>query len=335
MIVRAKRKALVILSGGQDSTTCLLWARHNYDEVHCLTFDYGQKHRVEIEAAKAIAALLGACSHTVLNVAGMLKGRSPLVNPDVPLETYTDYASMDKTIGNRVELTFVPLRNLLFLVIAGNHALAKDCNALVTGVCAMDNANYPDCTEAFIQSAEYTMREALGMHRPEFIFSKNEQLEIVTPLLHLSKAETINMAKMYHNWEEAYSLSHTCYAGEVPPCGKCHACVLRAEGFREAGVADPLVMKWAVIRTNAKAADFRSHFNPFGATSLNSLADRVLAEARKHQLWSTHAADVIRKLATEMVPTEIEWAVMEPIGNDPVLVFTGYPHVQDEGSHPD
>ena len=240
-----KRKAMVVLSGGQDSTTCLMWAKARYDEVHAITFDYGQKHRAEIHSAERVAALVGVSSHTVVNAAGMLKGRSPLVNPDVQLETYTDFNSMDSTIGNRIELTFVPLRNLLFLVIAANHALAKDCFDLVTGVCAMDNANYPDCTEAFILSAQSTIREALGMHRPDM--RSGPQIEIVTPLLFLSKAETVDLARQFPDWEAVMAESHTCYAGSVPPCGKCHACVLRAEGFRQAGVADPLVEKWHVL----------------------------------------------------------------------------------------
>lgn len=237
-------KALVILSGGQDSSTCLMWARDHYDEVHAITFDYGQKHRVEIDAARKVAALCGVASHEVVNVAGLLRGRSPLIDPATPLETYTGYEQMDKVIGNRVELTFVPLRNLLFIVVAANYALSKDCHTLVTGVCQMDNANYPDCSEMFILKTEMGLNEALGMTRPEYMASGKPRMEIVTPLLFLTKDETVHMAQQFENWQEVLAESHTCYAGQVPPCGKCHACTLRAEGFRRAGVADPLVEKW-------------------------------------------------------------------------------------------
>lgn len=240
------RKALVVLSGGQDSTTCLLWAKAHYDEVHAISFDYGQKHRIELEAAVTVANLAGVASHRVVNVAGTLKGRSPLVNPQEKLETYTDYESMDKTIGNRIELTFVPLRNLLFLVIAANHALSLDCYDVVTGVCAMDNANYPDCTENFIAAADFAMCEALGMHRADHIEAGGPQLRVIAPLLRLTKAETVHLAYNIDPTLADVMLaeSHTCYAGKVPPCGKCHACVLRAEGFRQAGTVDPLVHKW-------------------------------------------------------------------------------------------
>lgn len=238
----SKTSALVVLSGGQDSTTCLLWAKRNYDKVHSLAIDYGQKHRVELAAASTVARIVGVDSHYTVTAANILKGRSPLVNKDEQLETYTDFASMDKTIGDRVELTFVPLRNPFFLLVAANHALAMDCYDIVTGVCAMDNANYPDCTQPFVDSMQYMMNEALGFHRADYY---GRLLNIVTPLMQLTKAETVQLAMQYPEGLQALAYSHTCYAGEVPPCGKCHACVLRAEGFRQAGVVDPLVDRFS------------------------------------------------------------------------------------------
>jgi 7-cyano-7-deazaguanine synthase len=231
-------KALVVLSGGQDSSTCLLWAKAAYDEVHAITFDYGQRHLAEIEAASRVAEIVGVASHRIVNLTGTLLGRSPLVDPSAELETYTDYASMDKTIGDRVEKTFVPLRNLLFLVVAVNHALAKDCFDVITGVCASDNANYPDCTAPFISTTEWAIREALGMYSSA---APQRVVRIVTPLLELDKAGIVRLATTFPGWQEVIAASHTCYAGETPPCGKCHACVLRAEGFRQAAVVDPLI----------------------------------------------------------------------------------------------
>jgi 7-cyano-7-deazaguanine synthase len=247
-------KVLVVLSGGQDSTTCLLWAKQRYKEVFAVTFDYGQKHRVEIDAATCIASMVGVDLHRIINVSGTLRGRSPLINPHAELETYSDFNQMEGVIKDRVELTFVPLRNMLFLVLAANFALSLDCYDIVTGVCQMDNANYPDCTEDFVCATTFAMQEALGMNREDYIKADRPQLRVLTPLIALTKAETVKLASTFPDWERVMSMSHTCYAGETPPCGKCHACVLRAEGFRQAGIPDPLVERWEAIKARWPAA---------------------------------------------------------------------------------
>lgn len=229
------KKALVILSGGQDSTTCLFWAKKHFDEVHAITFNYGQRHVLEIDAAKAVAALAGVASHEVVDVPSCLVSASPLTS-DAELETYTDAEQMDAVIGDRREVTFVPMRNALFLTIAANRAEALGIPNLVTGVCQMDNANYDDCREVFINAAQDYINTALGHdHRG------TQAITIHTPLLFLSKAESVQLAQNIEGAFEALAFSHTCYAGVFPPCGKCHACVLRAAGFDEVGVADPLI----------------------------------------------------------------------------------------------
>lgn len=243
-----REKALVILSGGQDSTTCLLWAKQRYKEVFAVTFDYGQKHRIEIDAATCIAQMVGVDLHRIINVAGTLRGRSPLINPHAELETYSNFSQMENVIKDRVEVTFVPLRNMLFLTVAANVALSLDCYDLITGVCQMDNANYPDCTADFIAATTFAMQEALGMNRDDYIRRDGPQLRVLTPLISLTKAETVKLASTFPEWEKVMSMSHTCYAGETPPCGRCHACVLRAEGFRQAGVPDPLIERWRAIK---------------------------------------------------------------------------------------
>jgi 7-cyano-7-deazaguanine synthase len=230
-------KCMVVLSGGQDSTTCLFWAKKHFDEVHAITFDYGQRHCAEIEAARNVAALAGVASHEVVEVGPMLKSRSPLVDQSATLETYTDFASMDAIIGDRVEVTFVPMRNAFFLTLAANHAVAADCYDLVTGVCQEDNANYPDCREEFIALQQATVETALGLATGTFT--------IHTPLMHLSKAQSVDLALTLPGAMDALAHSHTCYAGQIPPCGECHACVLRAHGFAEAGIIDPLVERFA------------------------------------------------------------------------------------------
>lgn len=237
---------MVVLSGGQDSATCLLVAKRQYRHVHAITFDYGQRHRREIDCAKKIAELVGVDSHTVVDVRGLLLSRSPLVDKNATLETYNSYDEMDKVIGNRIELTFVPLRNPLFLLVAANHALARNCYTLMTGVCAMDNANYPDCTQAFLETCELLIEESLGMLRPDY---DGTSFTVRAPLLHKTKAETVLLADQSGALGYAVMANtHTCYAGEYPPCGKCHSCVLRAEGFREAGLPDPLVAKSPIRR---------------------------------------------------------------------------------------
>ncbi len=226
-------RALVVLSGGQDSTTCLFWAKTHYDEIHAVTFDYNQRHRREIDAARKIAHLADAASHEVVELGPILKGRSPLTNSTEELETYTDYQSMDAIIGDRVELTFVPMRNALFLTLAVNRAVCMEADAIITGVCQADNANYPDCRRIFIDSQEETAALALGI----------PYVPIKTPLMDLSKAESIDLTLRLPGAYTALAYSHTAYTGAYPPTTQDHASVLRAYGFEEAGVPDPLVVR--------------------------------------------------------------------------------------------
>jgi len=226
-------KAMVVLSGGQDSTTCLFWAKQKFKEVHAITFNYGQKHSIELDAAVKVAQMAEVQTHQFVNIPNLLRGRSPLVNPNEKLEQYTDYQSMDKIIGNRVELTFVPMRNAFFLTVAANYALERDIYDLVTGVCQQDNANYPDCRESFIGLQEATINEALGI----------TNFQIHTPLMDLSKAQSIDLAKTFDGCMDALAYSHTAYDGKYPPIGKDHASLLRAQGFLEADTPDPLIVR--------------------------------------------------------------------------------------------
>jgi 7-cyano-7-deazaguanine synthase len=235
------RTCLVVLSGGQDSTTCLFWAKQNFDLVKAITFDYGQRHIVELNAATAVASM-AKVDHEIVRVPNILKSRSPLTDPNTQLETYTDYKSMDQIIGDRVELTFVPMRNAFFLTLAANRALYHDIYDLVTGVCQMDDANYPDTREGFIRSQEETISKALGDE-------KKLPFVIHTPLIYKTKAETVKLAKELSGCWEALAYSHTCYAGRTPPCimterEACHACTLRQHGFEEAGELDPLIERY-------------------------------------------------------------------------------------------
>lgn len=225
--------ALVVLSGGQDSTTCLLWAKRRFDQVLAISFDYGQRHQREIGSARMVADICGAALE-VVKVGPILAGRSPLVNPGQDLERYQDFQQMDKTIGDRVELTFVPMRNALFLTLAANRAAVAGITNLVTGVCEADNANYPDCREVFVCQMQRMINAALG----------DEKFIIHTPLIRVSKAESVrNVYDMGMQAFATLAFTHTSYAGEYPPMDMNHANVLRAEGFRVARLPDPLIVR--------------------------------------------------------------------------------------------
>lgn len=232
-------KALVVLSGGQDSTTCLFWAvrRFGHQHVFALTFDYGQTHRLEIESAVRVAAMAGVV-HEVLEVPNCLVSSSPLTDPEADLERYEDAEQMEHVIGDRREKTFVPMRNALFLTLAANRAEAWDTHHIVVGVCQMDNANYDDCREVFIDAAEHYINTALGHdHRG------TQPIRILAPLMDLSKADTVRLAQELPGCWEALAYSHTSYDGRYPPTDMNHANVLRADGFEKAGLPDPLVVR--------------------------------------------------------------------------------------------
>lgn len=242
-------KALVVLSGGQDSVTTLFWAKKRFEEVHAITFDYNQRHRIEIEAAKKTAKLAGVASHEVVVLGPILEGRSPLTNSEESLEKYESYQEMDKVIGDRVELTFVPMRNTLFLTIAANRAVCKDVYTLVTGVCQADNSNYPDCRQAFINSISDAINDSLGFEIHYEYEAEGQLLLIVrkfniaTPLMNNSKAETVHLALSFEGCYEALAYSHTSYDGAYPPTDNNHSNVLRAQGFEDSGYPDPLVLR--------------------------------------------------------------------------------------------
>jgi 7-cyano-7-deazaguanine synthase len=216
--------ALVVLSGGQDSTTCLYWAidRFGRNAVSSLTFDYGQRHRVELECARKVASAAGV-SNTCLpiNTFSALGGDA-LTDRDIDVKN-----DIDVTSG--LPNTFVPGRNLIFLTFAAAFAYQGNIGNLVTGVAQTDYSGYPDCRAATIESLQESIR--LGM---------DSDIRIHTPLMHLSKQETVELAVKLGALD-AMLLTHTCYEGQRPPCGKCPACLLRAKGFADAGVIDPLV----------------------------------------------------------------------------------------------
>ncbi|NER37768.1 MAG: 7-cyano-7-deazaguanine synthase QueC [Oscillatoria sp. SIO1A7] len=224
-----KSKALCVLSGGQDSTTCAALACQQFDEVHAITFDYGQRHLIELESAIAIAKKLKLASHEIVELGPILKGTSPLVS-DNPLG---QYKSAEELPGG-VEPTFVPARNILFLTLAANRAAVRGIKDIFIGVCEADFAGYYDCRQVFVDA----MAKALG----EGVWGNPTSFVIHTPLMQLTKAESVKLAVdvLDDRFQEVLELTHTCYAGVRGGCGKCHACLIRDRGFREAGIEDPI-----------------------------------------------------------------------------------------------
>lgn len=277
-------KTLVVLSGGQDSTTCLAWARSftPTDEVHAVTFNYNQRHSRELKAARDVAELVGVASHEFISLgAHVMKSTSPLTSQN-PLEKYESFESMDKIIGDRVELTFVPMRNALFLNIAANRAVALGCEVIITGVCQADNANYPDCRESFIRAQELAINQALGLE------TSPSKLMIATPLMNLSKAGSIHMLLSMHNGYPLLAFTHTAYDGQYPPNGKDHASILRAHGFEEAGVPDPLVVR-AWMEGLMKLPGTPNYMHPTGQEKIDQLQYDI--ESMKLKLSMGHLSD--------------------------------------------
>lgn len=213
-----QKKALVLLSGGQDSTTCLTWALTKFDKVYAITFDYGQRHSIELNCARKIAKL----TKTPLHIQ-----KIPFFK-DLTHSALTNHKRKITAGKNSLPSTFVPGRNLIFLSIAAIYATKLKITDIITGVCQTDFSGYPDCRDEFVKSLEKTLR--LAIEKP---------FKIHTPLMFLTKAETVKMMRKFGKID-LLKYSHTCYKGTRPACGKCPACKLRLKGFKEAGEKDQI-----------------------------------------------------------------------------------------------
>jgi 7-cyano-7-deazaguanine synthase len=223
--------AVVLLSGGQDSTTCLFWAKKRFRHVHAVAFDYGQRHRSELETAREISKLAGLEHELVVLELGVLAqlGDSSLVSSS---ELAGSGGYVDEEMPEGLPTSFVPGRNLLFLGVAAAYAVKKDIKDIVTGVCETDYSGYPDCRESFVSA----MQEAVNQAMP----SSAGPIHIHTPLMHMDKSQVVHLAQLLGDtcWK-ALGLSITCYEGRRPGCGECPSCQLRAAGFEGAGLEDP------------------------------------------------------------------------------------------------
>ena len=214
--------ALVILSGGLDSTVCTALAARDHDEVLALTFDYGQRHRVELDRAAAVAAHYGA-EHLVVTLDASQWGGSALTDPAIEVPE----AALDSTA---IPVTYVPARNLVFLAVAMGVAEARNADVVYLGVNALDYSGYPDCRPEFVRAFEAAA--ALALKRGV----EGNPVGVHTPLIDLGKADIVRLGV---SLDAPLHLTWSCYRGDADPCGHCDACALRAKGFAEAGVTDP------------------------------------------------------------------------------------------------
>ncbi len=216
-------KALVIFSAGQDSTTCLVKALQDYEEVECVSFDYGQQHSVELERGKIICEKLGI-KQTIFTTDILTQiGDSALlsVNDDEVGKPHSSHADLPSS--------FVPNRNAFFITMSHAYAQKIDAHILVTGVCETDYSGYPDCRLDFIKKIEDTLNSG-----------SSSDIKIVTPLMHLDKADTFKLAEDIGALGLVLEDSHTCYVGNHEDkhdwgygCGECPACELREAGYNE------------------------------------------------------------------------------------------------------
>jgi 7-cyano-7-deazaguanine synthase len=214
---------IVVLSGGLDSTVCMGLAAAE-GEVLAVTFDYGQRHRIELERAEKVAARYGA-QQLVVKLDASQWGGSALT------DTSIDVPDFDQAAGSAaIPVTYVPARNLIFLSVAAGVAEARNADAIYLGVNALDYSGYPDCRPEFVASFAATV--ALAQKRGV----EGRPVQIRTPLIDLTKAQIVTLALSVG---APIELSWSCYRSGPVPCGTCDACALRAKGFAEAGVADP------------------------------------------------------------------------------------------------
>ncbi|MEH7443791.1 7-cyano-7-deazaguanine synthase QueC [Bacillus sp. JJ1122] len=207
-------KAVVVFSGGQDSTTCLFWAMGQFAEVEAVTFDYNQRHRTEIDCAKEITKELGI-RHHILDMS--------LLNQLAPNALTRDEIEVKDGEDGGLPSTFVPGRNLLFMSFAGVLASQVNAKHIVTGVCETDFSGYPDCRDIFVKSLNVTLN-----------LSMDENFVIHTPLMWLNKAETWKLADQLGAFDFVRTKTLTCYNGIIADgCGVCPACLLRKKGLDE------------------------------------------------------------------------------------------------------
>lgn len=220
------KKAIVLLSGGLDSTTALYLAQNEgFDEIYALTFRYGQKHDKELQCAQTIARTAGVKEHKIVTLLLNQWQGCALTDPDMEVEN-------GKIDRQDIPATYVPARNMVFLSVAASWADALDITDIYIGVSEVDYSGYVDCREEFIRAMEQAINlgTVIGAE-------KKRHITIHAPFMHMTKAEEV---KLGMKLGVDFSQTWTCYRGGESPCGTCDSCLLREKAFAEAGVKDPL-----------------------------------------------------------------------------------------------
>ncbi|MFC4100087.1 7-cyano-7-deazaguanine synthase QueC [Paenibacillus xanthanilyticus] len=232
MSKQEEKKAVIILSGGLDSTTCMGFAKEAGYELYPITFDYGQRHRIELANARKVAEFYGVAQRYKEVKLGFLRefGGSALTDDAIEVPKAADEAVQE----SEIPVTYVPGRNLMFLSIATSYAEAVGAEAIYIGVNALDYSGYPDCRPEFIAKVQEVMTLATR------VGVEGKPITIQTPLLDLTKADIVREGT---RMGVPYELTTSCYNGEVEACGECDSCRLRLKGFAEAGRVDPIPYK--------------------------------------------------------------------------------------------
>ncbi len=219
-------KAVVLLSGGLDSSTVLYLAQSEGYSCHALSFDYQQRHRCELAAAKEIAIGAKVAAHQIVSFDLRLWGGSALTDYELAIPQRRDLAEIPESIP----ITYVPARNTIFLSFALAYAEAIDANRVYIGVNALDYSGYPDCRSDYIAAMQTVFQLGTKQGR------EGQPIEIITPLIDLKKTEIIQLGdRLGVPWAKTWS----CYSGDSVPCGTCDSCLLRLAAFRELGMIDP------------------------------------------------------------------------------------------------
>jgi 7-cyano-7-deazaguanine synthase len=236
-----KKKCLLIFSGGLDSTTCLFWALDNYDEVYTITFDYNQRHIIEKEMAQKTISLAKSIkkrqiSYFDFKIDLSTIGASALTDCTIDVPKNRDINS------NEIPITYVPFRNGIFLSIAIAYAETLGVTDVIGGWNVIDYSGYPDCRPNFLKSFQQTatLGTKIGQKKP---------FNIIAPLIGLTKSQIIKLGKKH---DADYSYAYSCYEGKEEFCGECDSCILRAQGFKEAGYLDDYIVRLATSSKETK-----------------------------------------------------------------------------------
>jgi len=223
------KKSIVLFSGGLDSTTAIYWALERYEKVFALTFDYGQRNRIELDMAGKVAQKLSV-PQKILRVNLKQIGGSSLTDTRLSLPQYERMEESEEGLPS----TYVPFRNGIFLALAAAWAEVVGIKEIICGFNVIDSPNYPDTRKQFVQA----MQEAINLGTKASL--SPEKIQIIAPFLKMKKSDII---KEGLSLSVDYSFAISCYCGEEIPCQKCSSCVLRQKAWEEVGLQDPLILR--------------------------------------------------------------------------------------------